>query len=116
MTKRTALALRGIDSGSNASVVLRFAARGEEFSWRFNAATYDELVALALGGRLGLGRDVHFDAAKVSFDKGAAGKPGSVRIAIGRKVRIVAPAPVSKVAVKRPAARKMRAPRKLPAA
>ena len=50
-------------------------------------------MALALGGRLGAGKDVHFDAAKVSFKDGSEGRPGSVRIAIGRKVRIVAPAP-----------------------
>jgi hypothetical protein len=94
MTKKTSLALRGIESGSDSSVVFKFAAGGEEFSWRFKAATFDELVALALDGRLGKGRDVHFDGAKVTFKKGKAGLPGSVRIAIGRKVRIVVPAPV----------------------
>lgn len=94
--RKTALSLRGVDATSENGVVLRFAARGEEFSWQFKAATFDELVALALGGRVGLGRDVHFDGAKVSFKPGAAGHPGSVRVAIGRKVRIVAPAPAKK--------------------
>lgn len=89
--RTTALALRGVDATSGNDVVLRFAARGEEFSWQFKAATFDELVALVLGGRLGVGRDVHFDAAKVSVREAAAGKPGEVRVAIGRKVRIVAP-------------------------
>ena len=91
--KTTQLALRGMDTASDDGVVLRFAAGGEQFVWRFKAATYDELVALALGGRVGAGKDVHFDAARVSFTEGEAGRPGSVRIAIGRKVRIVAPAP-----------------------
>jgi len=102
--KTTQLALRGVDTGSDDGVVLRFAAGGEQFSWRFKAATFDELVALALGGRLGKGKDVHFDAAKVSFKDGAAGQPGSVRIAIGRKVRIVAP--VKRAGVKRTSARR----------
>lgn len=101
LRKTTQLALRGIDTASDDGVVLRFAAGGEQFSWRFKAATFDELVALALGGRLGAGKDVHFDAAKVSFKDGEAGRPGSVRIAIGRKVRIVAPAPARKGATKR---------------
>lgn len=94
MTRNTVLSLRGIDAGADSSVVFRFASGGDQFSWTFKAATLDELVALALDGRLGAGRDVHFDAAKVSYKKGKPGKPGSVRIAIGRKVRIVVPAPV----------------------
>lgn len=105
--KVTRLALRGIDSAADDGVVLRFAAGGDEFVWRFKAATYDELVALALGGRLGAGKDVHFDAAKVSITDGEAGRPGSVRIAIGRKVRIVAPAP--RKTIRRAGARKARA-------
>jgi hypothetical protein len=99
--RTTQLALRGIDSASDDGVVLRFAAGGDQFAWRFKAATFDELIALALGGRLGAGKDVHFDAAKVSFTEGEMGRPGSVRIAIGRKVRIVAPAPARKAAAKR---------------
>lgn len=75
----------------------RFAAGGEDYSWQFKAATFDELVALALGGRLGKGKDVHFDAARVSFRKGAGAKPGEVIISIGRKVKIVAPLPANDV-------------------
>lgn len=104
--KTTQLALRGIDTASDDGVVLRFAAGGEQFAWRFKAATFDELVALALGGRLGVGRDVHFDGAKVSFKAGVAGRAGSVRIAIGRKVRIVAPAPGKAAAVRKAAAKR----------
>lgn len=72
-------------------MLFRFSAGGRDYSWRFNAATIDELVALGLSGRLGKGRDVHFDAAKVSLQKGREGKADTVAIAIGRKVRIVAP-------------------------
>ena len=115
-SRATQLALRGVDTSSDDGVMLRFAAGGDEFVWRFKAATFDELVALALGGRLGAGRDVHFDAAKVSFKHGSEGRSGSVRIAIGRKVRIVAPVPVKKAAAKRPAAKKVRAPRNFSAA
>ena len=89
--RTTPLALRGIDASQDASVLFRFSAGGKEYSWRFNAATLDELVALGLDGRLGKGRDVHFDAAKVSFQKGREGQSDTVTIAIGRKVRIVAP-------------------------
>lgn len=102
--RTTQLALRGIDTASDDGVVLRFAAGGDQFAWRFKAATFDELVALALGGRLGAGKDVHFDAAKVSFKEGEAGQPGSVRVAIGRKVRIVAPAQGRAAAAARKAA------------
>lgn len=91
MDRTTRLDLRGIDASEDSSVLFRFSAGGREFSWRFNAATMDELVALGLGGRLGKGRDVHFDAAKVSLQTGREGKPDTVTVAIGRKVRIVAP-------------------------
>ncbi len=91
MDRTTSLDLRGIDASEDASVLFRFSAGGKEFSWRFNAATMDELVALGLGGRLGKGRDVHFDAARVSFQNGRNSKPDTVTVAIGRKVRIVAP-------------------------
>lgn len=89
--RTTQLSLRGVDSTPENGVVLRFSARGETYSWQFKGATFDELIALALSGRVGRGRDVHFDGAKVSFEAGAAGRPGTVRVAIGRKVRIVAP-------------------------
>jgi len=89
--RTTSLALRGIDASSDSSVLLRFSAGGQDYSWRFKAATLDELVALGLSGRLGKGRDVHFDAARVSFHDGRDGKPDTVTVAIGRKVRIVAP-------------------------
>lgn len=72
-------------------MLFRFSAGGKEYSWKFNAATMDELVALGLGGRLGKGKDVHFDAARVTFQNGRGGKPDTVSVAIGRKVRIVAP-------------------------
>ncbi len=108
-SRTTQLALRGVDTGSDDGVVLRFVSGGDEFFWRFKAATFDELVALALGGRLGSGKDVHFDAAKVSFKEGREGRAGSVRVAIGRKVRIVAPAPArGRAAVTRKAAAKHR--------
>ena len=97
MTRKTRLALRGVDAASDSSVEFRFAAGGENYSWQFKAATFDELVALALGGRLGKGKDVHFDAAKVSFRKGAGAKPGEVIISIGRKVKIVAPLPANDI-------------------
>lgn len=125
MTRNTRLALQGIDSAPDASVELRFAARGETFSWRFKAATYDELVALVLGGRLGAGKDVHFDAARVSFQKPAEGRPETVTVSIGRKVRIVAPVPrrngkttrpPADAQVVRPAQRRTRSRRKSPAA
>jgi hypothetical protein len=87
--RTTSLALRGIDTSSDSSVLFRFSAGGKDYSWRFKAATMDELVALGLAGRLGKGRDVHFDAARVSFQDGRNGKPDTVTI--GRKVRIVAP-------------------------
>lgn len=102
--RATALVLRGIDSTPENGVVLRFSARGETYAWAFKGATFDELVALMLSGRVGRGRDVHFDGAKVSFEAGSAGRPGSVRVAIGRKVRIVAP--VKKTPAKRTRARK----------
>jgi hypothetical protein len=95
MTRKTRLALRGVDAASDSSVEFRFAAGGEDYSWQFKAATFDELVALALGGRLGKGKDVHFDAAKVAFRKGTKRKPGEVVVTIGRKVRIVAPLPAN---------------------
>jgi hypothetical protein len=121
--RKTSLALRGIDAATDSSVVLRFAAGGQDYSWTFNAGTFDELVALALSGRLGKGKDVHFDAAKVSFEKGTGLKPGAVRIAIGRKVRIVAPLPAAgglaragrKAAGETPV-RRTRTPKKSPAA
>jgi len=91
MERTTHLDLRGIDASEDMSVLFRFSAGGKEFSWKFNAATMDELVALGLGGRLGKGRDVHFEAARVSFQNGREGKPDTVSVAIGRKVRIVAP-------------------------
>ena len=91
MDRTTHLDLRGIDASEDSSVLFRFSAGGQEFSWKFNAATMDELVALGLGGRLGKGRDVHFDAARVSFQNGREGKADTVTVAIGRKVRIVAP-------------------------
>jgi hypothetical protein len=91
MDRTTSLALRGIDASQDSSVLFRFSAGGKDYSWRFNAATLDELVALSLDGRLGKGRDVHFDAARVSFQEGRQGKPDTVTVAIGRKVRIVAP-------------------------
>lgn len=89
--RTTSLALRGINASSDSSVLLRFSAGGQDYSWRFKAATLDELVALGLSGRLGKGRDVHFDAARVSFQDGRDGKPDTVTVAIGRKVRIVTP-------------------------
>lgn len=95
MTRNNRLALRGVDAASDSTVVFRFAAGREEYSWQFKAATFDELVALALGGRLGKGRDVHFDAARVSFRRGTGHKPGEVIISIGRKVKIVAPLPAN---------------------
>lgn len=101
MDRTTSLALRGIDAAGDSSVLFRFAAGGRTFSWRFNAGTFDELVALGLGGRLGKGRDVHFDAARVSFTEGTELTPGKVRIAIGRKVRVVAPMPAEKQVIKR---------------
>lgn len=91
MDRTTRLDLRGIDASEDSSVLFRFSAGGKEYSWTFNAATMDELVALGLGGRLGKGRDVHFDAARVSFQSGREGKADTVSVAIGRKVRIVAP-------------------------
>jgi hypothetical protein len=91
MDRTTHLALRGIDASEDSSVLFRFSAAGKDYTWRFNAATLDELVALGLDGRLGKGRDVHFDAARVSFQEGREGKPDMVTVAIGRKVRIVAP-------------------------
>ena len=91
MDRTTSLALRGIDASADSSVLFRFSAGGKDYCWRFNAATFDELVAIGLDGRLGRGKDVHFDAARVSFRKGRAGKPDTVTVAIGRKVRIVAP-------------------------
>lgn len=123
MDKPTSLALRGIDAAERSSIVFRFVAGGRKFSWRFNAGTFDELVALGLGGRLGKGKDVHFDAAQVSFEKGTELTPDKVRIKIGRKVRIVAPMPASgraarkgrKAAEKAPV-RKARARRRSPAA
>lgn len=95
MTRTTRLALRGIDAGADSAVVFRFAAGGKDFDWTFKAATFDELVALGLSGRLGKGKQVHFDAAKVSFRKGRDGMPGEVVISIGRKVKIVAPIPAN---------------------
>jgi hypothetical protein len=91
MDRTTQLDLRGIDSSEDSSVLFRFSAGGKKYSWKFNAATMDELVALGLGGRLGKGKDVHFDAARVTFQNGREGKPDTVSVAIGRKVRIVAP-------------------------
>ena len=91
MDRTTQLDLRGIDSSEDSSVLFRFSAGGKEYSWKFNAATMDELVALGLGGRLGKGKDVHFDAARVTLQNGRKGKPDTVSVAIGRKVRIVAP-------------------------
>ena len=91
MDRTTQLDLRGIDSSEDSSVLSRFSAGGKEYSWKFDAATMDELVALGLGGRLGKGKDVHFDAARVTFQNGREGKPDTVSVAIGRKVRIVAP-------------------------
>lgn len=91
MDRTTSLDLRGIDASEDSSVLFRFSAGGRNYSWRFNAATIDELVALGLSGRLGKGKDVHFDAAKVSLQTGREGKPDTVTVAIGRKVRIVAP-------------------------
>jgi hypothetical protein len=122
MDRTTRLALRGIDATEDASVLFRFSAGGKDYSWRFNAATLDELVALGLDGRLGKGKDVHFDAARVSFQKGREGKSDTVTVAIGRKVRIVAPVPRRRgkparqveAAEVKPAAR--RATRKSPAA
>ena len=70
MDRTTQLDLRGIDSSEDSSVLFRFSAGGKEYSWKFNAATMDELVALGLGGRLGKGKDVHFDAARVRFQSG----------------------------------------------
>jgi len=105
MTRTNRLSLRGIDAEKDSSVKLRFAAGGQEFDWTFKAATLDELVALALSGRLGKGRDVHFDGAKVSYRKGRAGQPDEVAIAIGRKVKIVAPLPAN---AGEPVARKRR--------
>lgn len=103
MNRATNLALRGIDATEDSSVLFRFAARGQDFSWKFQAGTFDELVALGLSGRLGKGKHVHFDAAKVSFRKGREGQPDSVVISIGRKVKIVAPMPANDAA---PAPRK----------
>ena len=91
MDRTTQLDLRGIDSSEDSSVLFRFSAGGKEYSWKFDAATMDELVALGLGGRLGKGKDVHFVAARVTFQDGREGKPDTVSVAIGRKVRIVAP-------------------------
>ncbi len=98
MVRSTGLALRGIDAAERSSIIFRFAAGGRDYSWRFRAGTFDELVALGLSGRLGKGKDVHFDGAKVSFRKGRAGRRDEVIIAIGRKVRIVAPLPPRDVA------------------
>ena len=56
MDRTTHLDLRGIDASEDSSVLFRFSAGGKEFSWTFNAATMDELVALGLSGRLGKGR------------------------------------------------------------
>lgn len=99
MTRKTRLALRGVDAATDSSVMFRFAAGGDDYSWQFKAATFDELVALALGGRLGKGKDVHFDAARVSFRRGAGGSRGQVIVSIGRKVRIVAPLPANDIVV-----------------
>ncbi len=96
--RKTSLALRGIDTGAESSVVFRFAAGGQDYSWTFNAGTFDELVALGLSGRLGKGKDVHFDGAKVTLRKGRDGRRDEVVIAIGRKVKIVAPMPANDVA------------------
>lgn len=93
MDRTTELSLRGVDASADSSVVFRFSAGGQSYSWRFTAATLDELVALGLDGRLGEGKDVHFDAARVTFQEGGDGKPDTVTVAIGRKVRIVAPIP-----------------------
>jgi len=99
MDRSTGLALRGIDAADSSGVIFRFAAGGRDYSWRFNAGTFDELVALGLSGRLGKGKDVHFDGAKVSFRKGRAGRRDEVVIAIGRKVKIVAPMPANDAAL-----------------
>lgn len=125
MDRTTRLSLRGIDASDDSSVLFRFSAGGKDYSWRFNAATLDELVALGLDGRLGKGRDVHFDAARVSFQDGREGKPDTVTVAIGRKVRIVAPvkrvrgkaaARRTAAAAVKPPARRTRVVRNSPAA
>lgn len=89
----TTLSLAGIDVGPDGALVFRFLEGGRALSWHFRASSFPEFLALLLGGRLGVGNDVHFDAAMVSIDEARDRKPGSVRVAVGRKATIVAPLP-----------------------
>lgn len=90
----TKLSLTGIDPGPDGTLVFNFLVGGKPMSWEFAASSFQEFVALLLGGRMGAGNDVHFDDADVSFEEPVAGQmPGRVCISIGSKVRIVAPAP-----------------------
>ena len=91
----TTLSLAGIDVGPDGALVFRFLEGGRALTWQFRAASFPEFLALLLGGRLGAGNDVHFDAATVAIDEARGDKPGAVRVAIGRKATIVAPLPAS---------------------
>jgi len=77
----------GIAARAGSGVPFRFGAGGRADSWRFSAAPMDERVAPGLAGRLGRGRDVSFDAARVTFNNGCEGKPDTVSVAIGVRVR-----------------------------
>lgn len=87
------LSLAGIDVGPDGALVFRFLEGGRALTWQFRAASFPEFLALLLGGRLGAGNDVHFDAAAVTIKEPRDRKPGSVGIAIGKKATIVAPLP-----------------------
>jgi hypothetical protein len=110
----TKLSLSGIDTGKDGRLVFRFVASGRSMTWEFCSTSFAEFVALLLSGRLGLGNDVHFDAASVSLEEGEGRKRGSVRIAIGAKATIVAPLPAQATArkpVRRAVRKTARAPR-----
>lgn len=89
----TTLSLTGIDVGPDGALVFRFLEGGRPLTWHFRATSFPEFLALLLGGRLGAGNEVHFDAATVAPEGPKGGKRGSVGIAIGKKATIVAPLP-----------------------
>jgi hypothetical protein len=89
----TTLSLTGIDVGPDGALVFRFLEGGRAFTWHFRATSFPEFLALLLGGRLGAGNEVHFDAAQVTIEEPRDHKPGRVGIAIGEKATIVAPLP-----------------------
>lgn len=79
--------LGGIDAREGSCVRFRFSAVGRASRWTFSAAKMDERVAPGLAGRPGGGRDVYVDAARVTFHDGCEGKPDTVSVAIGARVR-----------------------------